>query len=336
MIKKEIEKVLNRDNLSIEESYEVMQKIMGGEINDSQIAALLIALKGKGESSQEIAGFAKAMRDRSIKIESDSETTIDVCGTGGDNSGTFNISTAASFVVAGAGVKVAKHGNRSISSLSGSADVLTELGISINLSPEVSEKAIDEIGIAFLFAPNYHPAMKHVAKVRKELGMKTIFNMLGPLTNPANTKKQLIGTFNETASQKMSKAVEYLNMKKVCFVCTDNKYDEILLSGTTKVFEFGNDKVDQYNLTSENFGLGDIEISNLRGNTSSENAEIILNILKEKEKSERSRVVIANAAMGLYCSGISNDLKECYYLAEESIESGKAYEKLAKLSEVGE
>ena len=186
-----IEKMLDRDHLSFEEAFYVMDMIMSGEVNNSQLAAILIALKGKGETAAEIAGFASAMREKSIKVETKRSDLIDVCGTGGDDSGTINISTAAAFVVAGAGIGVAKHGNKSISSRSGSADVLTQLGVKIDLSPSETGRAIDETGIGFLFAPYYHPAMKFASVVRKELGMKTVFNLLGPLTNPAGTKNQL-------------------------------------------------------------------------------------------------------------------------------------------------
>ena len=190
MIKYYIEKVIDKENLTIKEAYDAMDKIMSGEVNPSQLAGFLIALKSKGETAEEIGGFANAMRNKSIKLDVEGENIIDVCGTGGDYSGTFNISTTTAFIVAGAGIKVAKHGNRSISSNSGSADVLSELGININLNAEQSQRALTKVGISFLFAPNFHPAMKYAAPVRKELGIKTVFNLLGPLTNPANTKKQ--------------------------------------------------------------------------------------------------------------------------------------------------
>src|SRR3989304_7186624 len=214
-----LEKLLENFDLSFAESYNLMNEIMQGSINNSHLSGILIALKLKGESAEEIAGFASAMRENSQKIICDDENMIDVCGTGGDNSGSFNISTAVAFTVAGAGVKVAKHGNRSISSKSGSADVLEELGININLSKEQSEEALDKVGMAFLFAPLYHPAMKHAGQVRKELGIKTVFNMLGPLTNPAGVKRQMIGTFSIKAAETMCEAAKYLGHKKVCFVC---------------------------------------------------------------------------------------------------------------------
>lgn len=332
MIKNILEKVIAKENLSFDESYKIMQSIMNGEINNSHLAGLLIALKSKGESSTEIAGFASAMREKSKKIKTSDELTIDICGTGGDNSGTFNISTAVGFVVAGAGVNVAKHGNRSISSLCGSADVLQELGIDINLSIEKSEEALHKTGITFLFAPNFHPTMKFAAPVRKELGIKTIFNMLGPLTNPANVKHQLIGTFNNQAAEVMCAATEYLDFEKVCFVCTDNRFDEIILSGETNIYEF--DKSlgrKNYKLSNETFSYPKVSLEEIVGGDAKTNAEIILNVLKNKKRDGAFHTICANAAMALYVANISDDLEICKQTAEESILSGKAYDKLIAL-----
>ena len=332
MIKDYIEKIIDKHNLTIDESQEVMGKIMNGEVSNSQLAAFLVALKFKGEAPEEVAGFAKAMREKSIKIVPHDDNIVDVCGTGGDNSGTFNISTAAAFVVAGTGVKVAKHGNKSISSNSGSADVLKELGVKIVLSPKESERALNDIGIAFLFAPIYHPAMKHAAPVRKELRMGTVFNMLGPLTNPAGTKRQLIGTFNDRTAKLLSEAAKYLDYDKVCFICAENKYDEILLRGTTKVFEYDSaTNLKEYELKKENFDLPKASLSTLLGKDPKTNAKMVLQILHKKEKDHPFNVVVANSAMALYASDFSNDLIECKNAAEESILSGKAFEKLEEL-----
>lgn len=333
MIKNYIEKTIARENMSIEESFDLMNRIMSGETNNSQLASILTALKMKGESPEEIAGFAKCMRQKSVKIKCEDKNVIDVCGTGGDNSGTFNISTAVSFVVAGAGVKVAKHGNRSISSISGSADVLSELGIDINMSVEKSEKALNELGIAFLFAPLYHPAMKYAAPVRKELGFKTVFNMLGPLTNPASVKRQIVGVFNIKAAELLSKASEYLEMEKICFICTENKYDEISLTGETYIKEYSvKDGHKSYNLSPGNFNMRQITESQLKGGTPKENAEIILAILKGASNNGASSAIIANSALALYCSEISNDISTCKEIAEESLLSGKALKKMIELS----
>jgi anthranilate phosphoribosyltransferase len=310
---------------------------MSGNENNSKIASLLTALKIKGETSEEVAGFVKAMREKVIYIRCEKERVIDVCGTGGDGSGTFNISTAVSFVVAGAGVNVAKHGNRSISSKSGSSDVLHELGVDVQLNPELSEKALNEIGIAFLFAPLYHPAMKHVAPIRKELEFRSIFNILGPLTNPAGVKRQLIGTFSDKTAQLMSEAIKLLEMEKVTFLCTKNSYDEITLTDSTKVYEVNQDhSMYYYSLTNENFGFPKITLENIQGGNAKENAEIIYDIFSNKNIGPAYDVVIANAALALKTSGISDNLLECKQIAEESIKSGATLNKLNELKEFGE
>lgn len=337
MIKQYLDKISMGENLTLQESYDAMIRIMKGEVNNSQIAGLLLALRAKGEKPEEVAGFAKAMRDNSVKIKSLDPNTIDVCGTGGDGSNTFNISTATAFVVAGAGVKVAKHGNRSVSSKSGSADVLIELGININLSPVQSEHALNEIGIAFLFAPIYHPAMKHVASVRKELGIKTVFNILGPLTNPAGTKKQLIGVFNNQTAELMANAASYLDMEKVNFICTANRFDEISLTNPTDVYEFKNGLgVRNYKLSLDEFGYPVIDINKIKSDSSKNNSEMILAVFKNKIKNEAFYVIAANAAMALSTSGYSVNFDDCRLAAEESIMSGRAFQKLEALRMFGE
>jgi anthranilate phosphoribosyltransferase len=332
-----LEKISAGENLTIKESYDVMVSIMHGEWNNSEIAGLLLALRTKGETPEEVAGFTQAMRFMGTKISCTDDNAIDVCGTGGDCSNTFNISTAAAFVVAGAGVKVAKHGNRSVSSKSGSADVLTELGININLTPAQSETALNEIGIAFLFAPIYHPAMKYAAGVRKELGIKTVFNILGPLTNPAGTKKQLIGVYNNNTALLMAKAAFHLDMEKVSFICTADKFDEISLTHPTSVYEYSRDsELNKYELTSGSFGYDLIDINKIKSYNAANNAKIILSVLSEKIKNEAFYVIAANAALALFTSGYSTTIDECRIAAEESILSGKAYDKLYRLRLFGE
>ncbi|MFZ1291324.1 MAG: anthranilate phosphoribosyltransferase [Melioribacteraceae bacterium] len=336
-MKEQLEKVIAGESLTFQEAYNVMYSIMSGNENNSKIASLLTALKIKGETSEEVAGFVKAMREKVININCEKERVIDVCGTGGDGSGTFNISTAVSFVVAGAGVNVAKHGNRSISSKSGSSDVLHELGVDVQLNPELSEKALNEIGIAFLFAPLYHPAMKHVAPIRKELEFRSIFNILGPLTNPAGVKRQLIGTFSDKTAQLMSEAIKLLEMEKVTFLCTKNSYDEITLTDSTKVYEVNQDhSMYYYSLTNENFGFPKITLENIQGGNAKENAEIIYDIFSNKNIGPAYDVVIANAALALKTSGISDNLLDCKQIAEESIKSSATLNKLNELKEFGE
>jgi anthranilate phosphoribosyltransferase len=335
-MKKMLEKVINGQDLSFEEAHQAMLHIMHGEVNSAQIAAYLIALKIKGEHEQEIGGSARAMRDVSVKLQMAPDfKSMDVCGTGGDNSHTINISTLTTFIVAASGVKVAKHGNRSISSKSGSADVLKQLGVNINLSAERSKKALEEIGVTFLFAPDYHPAMKHAAPVRRELGTKTIFNMLGPLTNPAGTRTQLIGTFDTVAAEKMARSLQFLDMDRVCFICTENKYDEVTLSGETHVIEYHQGEVNRYKINNRDFGYPKIDIATLAGDSPEYNARVLREILSGKVRDSRAYVACANAAMALYTNGFSGTLKDCVQYAEEALLSGKAQAKLDQLIEFG-
>ncbi len=332
MIKEYLQQVIDKENLSFTDAYNAMSEIMNGEVNNSHLAGFLVALKSKGETAPEVAGFAKAMREKSIQINCDDENVIDVCGTGGDNSGSFNISTATAFTAAGAGVKVAKHGNRSISSKSGSADVLQALGVNINLTREQSETALNKIGITFLFAPLYHPAMKYAGQVRKELGMKTVFNMLGPLTNPARVKKQIIGTFNLKAARVMAEAAKYLNMEKVCFVCGTDKYDEIYLGDLTEVHEYNyGEEIKIYTLSNESFGYPLISHDDIKGDSPEVNAKIILDVFNNHNKNGAFHTITANTALALYSAGFSDDLRECLKAAEDSIISGAAMSKLNEL-----
>lgn len=330
-----LEKLIDKQNLSFSESYEAMINIIEKKYDEVSIAAFLTLLRAKGETAEEIAGFAKALKENCVAVESDE--AIDVCGTGGDNSNSFNISTATAFVVAGAGVKVAKHGNKSVSSLSGSADVLSLLGININLNAEQAAKAINEIGIAFLFAPNFHPAMKIVAPIRKSLGIKTVFNVLGPLLNPANVKKQLVGVFNYEYAEKMKDAAKMLDKEKAIFICEENKYDEAFLSGQLKAFIYDkNNSNHTLELNYSDFGFSKVDPSNLAKANSEESAKTILSVLKDNKKDEAYNVVVANSALALLAADYSDSLKDCKQAAEESIMSGRAYQKFLQLKEFGE
>jgi anthranilate phosphoribosyltransferase len=337
MIKTTLNKLFENEDLTFLEAEEVANLLMSGKVNNSQIASLLTALRIKGETANEIAGFANAMRNNGVKLIANSENLIDVCGTGGDNSGSFNISTAVSFVVSGAGINVAKHGNRSITSKSGSSDVLKELGVNIELSPEQSQKALNEIGIAFLFAPIYHPAMKNVAPTRLELGFKTIFNVLGPLTNPANTKTQMIGTYNYEIASKMAEAAKILQMNRVTFVCTNNQFDEITLTDNSQIFEInGNNPVSVSQINANTFNFKQISIEEIKGGTPKENSKIILDILNNQSSEAQFNVVVANAAIALYTSGKFLNISEAQEAATNSIKSGRALEKLNKLVKFGQ
>jgi len=335
MIHNYLTKIIEKENLTIAESYDAMIRIMSGDVSQVLLSGFLIALKSKGETAEEVSGFVRAMREKSIKIKIDDDNAIDVCGTGGDNSGTFNISTAVAFVVAGAGVKVAKHGNRSISSNSGSADVLRELGVNTEMSPERAEAALNRIGITFLFAPHYHPAMKHAAAVRRELGTRTVFNILGPLTNPANVKRQLIGTFNNKTDELLRDAAQILDYKYVKFICNSNKFDEIFLDQVTNVYGYDiNNGSINYNLTNTDFLYPKIGKDALLSSSSKESAMIIISVLQYKSYIGAYNTLSANAAVAFKCAGFSESLEVCIAAAEESIRSGAAYNKLKSLVEL--
>ena len=328
-----IEKLCNREHLSREEANEVMRNIMEGKASDAQIASLLIALKFNGEMPEEIIGFVEVMREKSVKVNIDDPEAIDMCGTGGDGTGTFNISTAASFVVAGAGVTVAKHGNRSISSSCGSADVLKALGVNIELAAEKVEYSINKIGIGFLFAPMFHPAMKHAAKSRSELGVKTCFNILGPMTNPAGVKRQLVGAFNDEVAVSLASVFLQMGSKKVCVVHSTDGLDEISLAAPTRIYEVTEaTTMRSYSVDAKSFALPEASRSDILGGNAETNAAIITNILQGKRGPHRD-IVIANAAVGLYVSDKVQSLHEGVSLAAESIDDGSALNKLKHLIE---
>lgn len=326
-----IEKCLNKENLTVTEAAEALEKIMNGEATDAQIAGLLVALRAKGETTEEIVGFAKTMRARAVPVSVEDPHAIDMCGTGGDGTGTFNISTVASFVVAGAGVTVAKHGNRSVSSQCGSADVLTALGVNIDLDAERVSRIINEIGIGFLFAPKFHPAMKHVAKARTELGIRSIFNMLGPLTNPARVRKQVIGTYHPLVAQKLAHASSLLDALHVCVVHSTDGVDEITISNPTSVIEVKEGTIKEvYEVSPETFGFKRYPLRVLQTKGKEENVQVALRVLRNEPSPARD-VVVANAAYGIYVSGKTQSVDEAISLAQESIASGRALEKLNQL-----
>jgi anthranilate phosphoribosyltransferase len=332
-IRHAIEKCLLRQSLTADEAADVLEVIMSGEATESQIAGLLVALRAKGETIDELVGFARTMRARSVRIRVGDPDAIDMCGTGGDGAGTFNISTVASFVVAGAGVTVAKHGNRSVSSRSGSADILSSLGVNIQLPPERVGGCIDDVGIGFLFAPLFHPAMKHAAKPRVELGLRTIFNMLGPLTNPAGVRRQVIGTFREEAVPLLAGALGALGITKACVVHGEGGMDEVTVAGRTSVAEVsGENGRRDYGVTAADFGLPESPAGSFAGGTPEENAAIAMNVLRGGRGSYRD-IVLANAALGIFVAGKSPDLPRGTALAAESIDSGRALATLEKLKE---
>ncbi|MDP7180180.1 MAG: anthranilate phosphoribosyltransferase [Candidatus Woesearchaeota archaeon] len=331
MIQATIQKLLNTQDLTSNEAEEAMNLIMSGKATDAQIAGFLIALRQKGETIDEITACAKVMRQKAERIKpKNHKHLIDVVGTGGDSSGTFNISTAAAFVVAGAGIPVAKHGNKSVSSKSGSADVLTELGVNINLEPKQVEKCIEEIGIGYMFAPKFHKAMKYAIAPRKELGVRTIFNILGPLTNPAEAPFELMGVFSEELVTPLAKVLGKLGTKHA-LVVHGNGLDEITLETKTKVAEYKDNHVTTYEINPADFNIKLSSSKEIQGNSPKDNAKIILNILHGKEKGPKRDITILNAAAAIYTAGKADSIKAAIKVAENSIDSGKALEKLNKL-----
>ncbi len=330
-IKGAIKKVVGRGDLSIEEAEQVMGQIMSGNTTPAQIAAYLIALRMKGETVKEITGGALAMRKAATVVKA-GDNVVDTCGTGGDGAHTFNISTVSAFVTAGAGVPVAKHGNRAVSSNCGSADVLAGLGVNINIDEVQMSNCIKDIGIGFLFAPALHPAMKHAIGPRKEMGIRTIFNVLGPLTNPAGARKQVIGVFDKTLTVKIAGVLKNLGSERAFVVHGLDGIDEITITGNTYISELKDGNVNNYELNPEDFGIERGSIDDIKGGYVAENVKTVFLILKG-EKSARRDIAILNAAAAIICGGAANDFKDGIKKAANSIDSGAALEKLNRLIE---
>lgn len=344
MIKKAIAKVVERIDLTEAEMIEVMDQIMSGGATPAQIAAFITGLRMKGETVEEITGAARVMRDRATPIRVgkgvldidrddiniDQETILDVVGTGGDGTNTFNISTTVAFVVASCGVKVAKHGNRAVSSACGSADVLESLGVNLDVTPETVEQAIAKIGIGFLFAPALHGAMKHAIGPRKEIGIRTIFNILGPLTNPAGADCQVLGVYREELVEQLARVLHKLGCRRGFVVHGMDGMDEITLTRETCLAEVTRDGVTVRTITPEEFGFASCPAGELRGGDAAGNARIVRSIL-EGEKGPRRDVVLLNAAYALVAAGKAADPAEGIRLAAEAIDSGRALAKLEQL-----
>jgi len=330
MFKEHLTKIIRKENLTETEMAEMITDIFSGTITDAQIGAFLGALATKGETVEEVAGAARAMRKKAVRIQTPASTVIDTCGTGGDSAGTFNISTTTAFVVAGCDVTVAKHGNRSITSKCGSADLLEGLGIKIDIDPEVTEEAVSEVGIGFLFAPKYHGAMKYAANARKEIGIRSIFNMLGPLTNPAGANCQLLGVFAPELTEMFANALQLLGTKKALVVHGHDGLDEISVCAPTRVSELKDGMVTTYDINPEQF-FGTIADSNdIVGGDPTENAIITKNILNG-EKGPKRDVVLINAAAALIAASRTETMEEGISLAETSVDSGAALSKLEAL-----
>lgn len=335
MITEVISKLVEGGDLSEKEVAAVFDLMMEGELPESQMAAFLTALRMKGETVSEITGVAKALLGKAEKIDCDRETAVDLCGTGGDGSGTFNISTTAAFIVSGAGVTVAKHGNRSVSSPVGSADVLEALGVKIGISPSLAQKCLSEAGIAFLFAPVYHPAMRNVAKCRKELGIRTVFNLIGPVVNPAGVRNQVMGVYSPQLLVPVAEVLKNLGSQKVMVVHGEGCMDEITVTGSTKVAELSDGEIAEYDLHPKDFGMKTRSREELRGGASAdENAEITLSVLRGGENDAKTDASLLNAMAAIYVSGKAASLAEALVLARDSLLSGAALGKLEMLVEI--
>ncbi len=333
VLKEALQLVVAGKDLSAERMQEVMMQIMEGRATPAQIGAILTALRMKGENAAEITGAARVMRQKARAISprlSPGEPLVDIVGTGGDMSGTFNVSTTASFVAAGAGLKVAKHGNRSVSSRSGSADLLEALGVNLDVAPSVVERCVEETGLGFLFAPKLHPAMKNVIGPRREMGIRTIFNVLGPLTNPAGADVELMGVYDRGLCEKLAEVLGNLGTKRAWVVHGHGGMDELSISGPSLVAQWNGSQVETFETAPSDFGLKEAQLQDVMGGGPKENARICLSIL-EGEKGPKRDMVVMNAAAAIYIAKGVKDLKEAAQLAQESIDSGRARQVLSNL-----
>ena len=334
MIREAIEKLIRGADLTQEEAAQVMEEIMTGEATPAQFGAFVIGLRLKGETVDEMTGLAAVMRDKSLKVDF-SGPSVDTCGTGGDDLGTFNISTVAAFVVAGAGIAVAKHGNRAMTSKSGSADVLEKQGVKIDLGPEGVKRCMEEVGIGFMFAPRFHPAMKFAVQPRREIGVRTVFNILGPLTNPAGAEAQVLGVPTDSVGEKMVQVLQRLGSERAIVVHAEDGLDEISLNSNTSIWDLKDRSIKHYTIGPDDLGLAPASLQSLAGGSVVENADTMTEVLKGASGPRRD-VVVANAAGGIVAGGKAADFREGVQAAQESIDSGRALEKLELLREVSQ
>ncbi|WP_210609810.1 anthranilate phosphoribosyltransferase [Priestia flexa] len=331
MFKELLSKCLNGETLLAAEAQELMNDIMNGQVPPTQIASILTLLTYRGETVEEIVGFVKGMRNNMNTISIKYENVVDTCGTGGDGASTFNISTASAIVASAAGVKVAKHGNRAVSSKSGSADVLERLGVDIQGEKTEVEEALERVNMSFLFAPLYHPAMKHVAQTRRELGFRTVFNALGPLANPTNCSKQVIGVYSIDLARKLAQALVQLRAKHVLLVCGRDGLDEISVTTETDVVEVKDGRIIEYTLSPESLGIQRGTMKDLIVNGAEESASLIQSIFKNSENKTAQSAVAVNAAAAIYVSGAVQTIQQGVVEAMRIIESGQAFKQLQLL-----
>ena len=318
-------------DLTVDEARHTQDMILTGQASEAQIACILTALKMKGETLDEITGFASVLRDKANTISPDVDNYVDLVGTGGDCTYSFNISTTSAFVVAASGLPVAKHGNRSISSKSGAGDVLEALGVNIAADPDVVKKCVEEVGIGFMFAPHFNPAMKYVGKVRKDLGFRTIFNILGPLSNPSRAKAMVVGVYTSKLTEVIAKAMMNIGVERAFVVSGCDNMDEITLTGETTISEINDGAVNTFTVTPEQFGFKSCELAELQGGDGTVNAGITKDILSGKEKGAKRDIVLLNAGATLYVGGMADSIEAGIKLAQETIDSGKALKTLEAL-----
>ncbi len=326
-------RLVRRENLTREEGFELLEALLDAEATDAQISGALVALAAKGETVDELTGMAEGLRSRAVRVISQHECFIDTAGTGSSRAKTFNISTAAAFVIAGAGLPVAKHGNRAASSKSGSADLLTALGVNVSAIPLISENALNEIGICFMFAPLFHGATARVAGIRRQLGIHTTFNLLGPLSNPAGAPRQIIGVWRQDLAEKLAQVLSGLGTERAWVVHGEDGLDEITLAGKTHVAEAQNGEVKTFEIAPQEFGFDVGRIEHLRGGDADANAEIVSGVLAGERKDEARALVIINAAAALFLGEAAANLREGAKLAAGAIDSGEARRKLELLIE---
>lgn len=329
MIQEAISRLIEGESLTTDEAAQVMNEIMEGEVTPAQFGAFVTALRLKGETVEEIAGFVKTMRTKAIPVLT-KEPVVDVVGTGGDGMNTFNISTAAAFVVAGTGQKVAKHGNRAASSKCGAADVLEALGVKFDLGPEEVQKCVEEVGIGFMFAPAFHPAMKYAGPPRREIGIRTVFNIIGPLTNPAGAKTYLLGVADTSLVEKLALVLQSLDCDHALVVHGEDGLDEITVTGKSHVCELKDGKINTYTIEPGDFGLVKAGLNDLKGGDAAENAALLKDILGGKKGPQRD-IVVLNAAAALVASNKAKSIEEGIKMAIDSIDKGQAMDKLKRL-----
>ena len=334
MIKEAIALLVSGQSLPEDQAEQVMSEIMSGEVTPAQFGAFVTALRLKGETVDEITGLARVMRSKAIGVVAGG-ALVDTCGTGGDNSSTFNISTAAAFVAAGSGVRIAKHGNRAMSSQCGSADVLETLGVRIELNAEQVQRCLEEVGIGFIFAPAFHPAMKYAGPPRREIGIRTVFNILGPLTNPAGASAQVLGVAEESLTEKLAQVLKSLGCQHALVVHGEDGLDEITVTGKTRVCELKDNRITTYSISPEDFGLSRATPDSLKGGTVDENAVLLRGILAGAQGPQRD-VVLLNAAAALVAGGRVQELQHGVKLAGEAIDNGSASAKLEELIKLGQ